>query len=77
MWFVDTGVFPGQYHEQGRKTVFATSKDGIHWEKPVHVNPALRGVSDDLWGFLYDPNRRKYLLYTRRVPNLPRDISLY
>jgi len=150
MWYVVTGVFRGQYHEQGRKTAYATSKDGIHWEKPimnmveingsrennyiipqmlslnyniivdpsdiparrykmtftveseetrwakfhsdlslaysadgihwekpVHVNPILRGVSDDLWGFLYDPDRRKYQLYTRRVPNLPRDISLY
>ena len=150
MWYVVTGIFPGQYWEEGRKTAYATSKDGIHWEKPVmnmveingsrnnnyiirqmlsmnyniivdpsdvaarrykmtftveseetrwakfysslglaysadgiiwdkptHVNPILRGVSDDLWGFLYDPDRRKYLLFTRRVPNLPRDISLY
>ena len=53
------------------------SADGIHWDKPVHVNPILRGVSDDIWGFLYDPDRRTYQLYTRRVPNLPRDISLY
>ncbi len=150
MWYVVTGRFPGEYWERGRKTAYATSKDGIHWEKPImnmveingsrknnyiipqmlslnyniivdpsdvparrykmtftieseetrwakfhsalclaysadgihwdqptHVNPVLRGVADDLWGFLYDPERRKYLLFTRRVPNLPRDISLY
>jgi hypothetical protein len=150
MWYVVAGRFPGQYWERGRKTAYAVSSDGIHWEKPilnrveidgstennyilpemlslnfnllidpsdipsrrykitftveskesrwaefhsalclawsadgldwerpVHVNPVLRGVSDDLWGFQYDPDRRKYQLYTRRVPNLPRDISLY
>ena len=150
MWYVVTGHFPGEYWERGRKTAYATSKDGIHWEKPVmnmveingskqnnyiigemlslnytiiidtsdisarrykmifdvdsnemrwagfhvplnlaysadgihwdkpaHVNPVLRGVSDDLWAFIYDSDRRKYQLYTRRVPNIPRDISLY
>ncbi|MAE64721.1 MAG: hypothetical protein CMJ18_10685 [Phycisphaeraceae bacterium] len=150
MWYVVAGRNPGQYWEEGRKTAYATSKDGIHWERPimnmvevdgsrennyilprmlslnyniifdpddeparrykitftvespetrfanfhsalciafsedgihwdmpVHVNPVMRGVSDDLWGFLYDPDRRVYQLYTRRVPNLPRDISLY
>ena len=55
----------------------ATSADGIHWDRPTHVNPVLRGLSDAGWGFMYDPDRRKYQLYTRRVPNLPRDISLY
>ena len=55
----------------------ATSADGIHWDRPVHVNPVMRGVSDDLWSFLYDPDRRVYQMHTRRVPNLPRDISLY
>ena len=55
----------------------ATSADGIHWDKPVHVNPVLRGLSDAGWGFLYDPDRRKYQLYTRRPPNVPRDISLH
>jgi hypothetical protein len=53
------------------------SADGIHWDIPVHVNPIVRGVADDLWGFSYDPDRRKYMLLTRRVPNIPRDISLY
>ncbi len=150
MWYVVAGRIPGQYWEEGRKTAYATSHDGIHWDKPImnmveidgsrennyilppmlslnynilddpwdapsrrfkvtftvesresrwanehsalclaysadgiqwhrpdHVNPILRGVSDDLWGFLYDPDRRVYQLYTRRVPNLPRDISLY
>ena len=150
MWYVVAGRLPGQYWEEGRKTAYATSHDGIHWDKPimnmveingsrgnnyvfpqmlslnynilddpwdtpsrrykmtftvesqesrwaeehsaiclafsadgihwdrpVHVNPILRGVSDDLWGFIYDPDRRVYQLYTRRVPNLPRDISLY
>lgn len=150
MWYVVTGVFPGAYHERGRKTAYATSEDGIHWDKPImnmveingsrennyiipqmlslnyniiidpsdiaarrfkitftvesqetrwanfhsdlclacsadgihwdkppHVNPILRGVSDDLWSFLYDPDRRLYQMHTRRVPNLPRDISLY
>jgi hypothetical protein len=55
----------------------AYSADGIHWDRPTHVNPILRGVSDAGWGFLYDHDRRKYQLYTRRVPNVPRDISLY
>lgn len=55
----------------------AYSADGIHWERPVHVNPVMRGISDGGWGFIYDPDRRMYRLYTRRVPNLPRDISLY
>jgi hypothetical protein len=55
----------------------AYSADGIHWDRPMHVNPILRGVSDGAWGVMYDPNRRKYLLFTRRVPNRPRDISLY
>ena len=55
----------------------ATSADGIRWDKPTHVNPVLRGVSDGGWGFIYDKDRRRYQLYTRRVPNIPRDISLY
>ena len=55
----------------------AYSADGIHWDRPQHVNPVLRGVNDFAWGVMYDPDRRKYLLFTRRVPNLPRDISLY
>ena len=55
----------------------AYSADGIHWQRPVHVNPVLRGISDDCFSLLYDADRRKYLLFTRRVPNLPRDISLY
>ena len=55
----------------------AYSQDGIHWDCPTHVNPVLRGISDALWGFMYDPDRRKYQLFTRRVPNVPRDISLY
>jgi hypothetical protein len=150
MWYAVTGISPDTYWERGRKTAYATSQDGIHWEKPImncvevngsrennyiigemlslnyniivdpsdiparrykmtftiesgetrwakfhcplciaysadgirwnqpnHVNPVLRGVSDDVWAFLYDPDRRKYLLFTRRVPNVPRDISLY
>jgi len=55
----------------------AYSHDGIHWERPVHVNPVIRGISDDCFSLLYDPDRRKYILLTRRVPNLPRDISQY
>ena len=150
MWYVVCGRRPDEYWERGRKTAYATSKDGIHWEKPImnmvkvngskennyiipemlsltyniihdpsdppcrrykmifqvesketrwaeyhmplclaysadgihwdrpaHVNPVLRGISDGGWGVIYDPDRRKYQLYTRRVPNLPRDISLY
>ena len=150
MWYVVMGQRPDEFWERGRKTAYATSKDGIHWEKPImnmvevrgsrennyiipemlnmtytiiddpsdlparrfkmifqvdseemrwsrfhiplclaysadgitwdrptHVNPILRGLSDAGWGFIYDPHRRKYQLYTRRVPNLPRDISLY
>jgi hypothetical protein len=46
----------------------AYSADGVHWGRPVHVNPVLRGVSDWAAGFIYDPDRRKYLLFTRRVP---------
>ncbi|MDP7163203.1 MAG: hypothetical protein QF792_06905, partial [Phycisphaerae bacterium] len=55
----------------------AYSADGIHWTRPVHVNPVLRGVSDGGFSLFYDSDRRKYLLFVRRVPNLPRDISLY
>ena len=55
----------------------AYSHDGIHWECPPHVNPVIRGISDDCFCLIYDADRRRYLLYTRRVPNLPRDISLY
>ena len=150
MWYVVCGQRVDEYWERGRKTAYATSKDGIHWEKPImnmveingskennyiigemlsltytiiddpsdvaarrykiiffvdseeqrwshfhvplnvaysadgitwdrpaHVNPILRGLSDAGWGFIYDQERRKYQLYTRRAPNLPRDISLY
>jgi len=55
----------------------AYSADGIHWARPAHVNPVLRGISDNCFSLMYDADRRKYLLFTRRVPNLPRDISLY
>ena len=150
MWYVVIGQRPDEYWERGRKTAYATSTDGIHWDRPVmnmveingsaennyiigemlsmsytiiddftdrpsrrykmifqveseesrwaryhmplslaysadginwvrptHVNPILRGVSDGGWSFIYDRDRRTYQLYTRRVPNLPRDISLY
>ncbi len=53
------------------------SENGLHWDRPVFVNPVLRGISDGVFSFFYDSDRRKYQLYTRRVPNLPRDISLY
>ena len=43
----------------------------------MHVNPVLRGISDDRFSLIYDVDRRKYLLFTRRVPHLPRDISLF
>ena len=55
----------------------AYSANGIHWHRPVHVNPVLRGISDSCFSLIYDIDRRKYILFTRRVPNLPRDISLY
>lgn len=55
----------------------AYSGDGIHWDRPVHVNPVLRGVSDGPCTLYYDEDRRKYVLLSRRVPNLPRDISQY
>ena len=55
----------------------AYSADCINWLRPPHVNPLLRGVSDGDWSFIYDRDCRTYQLYTRRVPNLPRDISLY
>ncbi len=55
----------------------AYSQDGLVWERPRHVNPVLRGVSDIPWGFFYDRDRRKYVLLTRRVPNTPRDVSQY
>lgn len=55
----------------------AYSSDGIHWDRPRHVNPITRGISDAGWGFFYDADRRKYSLFTRRVPNIPRCISLY
>ena len=55
----------------------AYSSDGIIWNRPEHVNPVMRGISDGVWSLLYDRDRRKYQIYSRRVPNLPRDISLY
>ena len=55
----------------------AYSHDGLHWERPRHVNPVLRGISDDNCTLFYDEDRRKYILMTRRVPNSPRDISQY
>ena len=55
----------------------AYSADGIVWNRPTHVNPVLRGISDIGYVFYYDPNRRKYVLVTRRVPNVPRDVSQY
>jgi len=55
----------------------AYSEDGLHWDRPANVNPVLRGTSDDVLSFFYDADRRKYQIFTRRVPNLPRDISLY
>lgn len=55
----------------------ASSEDGVHWDRPTFVNPVLRGISDGVFSLFYDVDRNKYQLYTRRVPNLPRDISLY
>ncbi len=55
----------------------AYSHDGLNWERPRHVNPVLRGISDDNCTLFYDEDRRKYVLTTRRVPNAPRDISQY
>ena len=55
----------------------AYSEDGLIWDRPRNVNPILRGISDGVFMFFYDVDRRKYQLFTRRVPNLPRDISLY
>jgi hypothetical protein len=55
----------------------AYSADGITWSRPVHVNPVMRGVSDAGFTSYYDPKRRKYVLFTRRVPNLPRDVSMH
>jgi len=53
------------------------SEDGIKWDRPQYVNPIIRGISDGVFTFFYDVNRRKYQIFARRVPNLPRDISLY
>ena len=55
----------------------ACSDDGVRWHRPTNVNPVLRGISDAVFMFFYDIHRRKYQLYSRWVPNLPRDISLY
>ena len=55
----------------------AYSADGIRWDRPTHVNPVIRGISDGGLSLYYDTDRRKYILLTRRVPNLPRDISQY
>ena len=55
----------------------AYSPDGIHFDRPMHVNPVLRGISDGPHTLYYDQDRRKYVLFSRRVPNLPRDISQY
>ena len=66
-----------RWAEQHIPLNLAYSADGIHWQRPLHVNPILRGITDGGWGLIYDPERRKYQLYTRRAPNIPRDISLY
>ncbi len=55
----------------------AYSHDGLDWERPRHVNPVMRGISDANFTLFYDEDRRKYVLMTRRVPNAPRDISQY
>ena len=55
----------------------AYSHDGLVWERPRHVNPVMRGISDANFTLFYDEDRRKYVLMTRRVPNAPRDISQY
>ncbi len=55
----------------------AYSHDGLQWERPRHVNPVLRGISDDNFTLFYDGDRRRYVLVTRRVPNSPRDLSQY
>ncbi len=76
----------GSHYGSGRVTDWAKqhiplniacSDDGIHWHRPRYVNPVLRGVSDAVFMCFYDVHRRKYQLYTRRTPNLPRDVSLY
>jgi hypothetical protein len=55
----------------------AYSEDGINWDRPMNINPVIRGISDDVFMFFYDVDRRKYQIFARRIPNLPRDISLY
>jgi hypothetical protein len=74
MVFADGGNSWARFH---MPLCLAYSGDGIHWDVPSHVNPIHRGVSDGAWEFFYDENRRKYQIYSRRAPNLPRDISLY
>jgi len=53
------------------------SHDGLEWQFPRHVNPVMRGMSDGGSVLFYDRDRRKYIMWTRRVPNVPRDISQY
>lgn len=67
-------IHGGHYHVPLN---LAYSADGLVWDRPVHVNPVLRGVSDAGFTLYYDRDRRKYVLFTRRVPNLPRDVSMY
>jgi hypothetical protein len=55
----------------------ASSENGVDWDVPTFINPVLRGISDGVFMFHYDAIRRKYQIFARRVPNLPRDISLY
>lgn len=55
----------------------AYSEDGVVWDRPKNVNPILRGIADEAFVLFYDIDRRKYQIFARRVPNLPRDISLY
>lgn len=45
----------------------AYSEDGLQWDVPRNINPVLRGISDEMFCFFYDVDRRKYQLYTRRV----------
>jgi hypothetical protein len=80
MFLADSGFGSGGETDWAKFHVplcIAYSPDGIHWDRPVHVNPVLRGVSDGIFALYYDEDRRKYVLFSRRVPNLPRDISQY
>ena len=47
MWYVVCGQRPDEYWERGRKTAYATSRDGVHWEKPIMNMVEVNGSKEN------------------------------